>query len=304
MSTAIRITTVVGLMVLITCCDKTTNTKNEVKLGHTSPLAPFTSTLKSKNQKLKFLKPMNLKTGMSIARELNKDNISIGILGTTSLVMAMLRNRSLELIAVPMIFPKRFDYYIKDLREENFNITGKKIAVPYASTMHQQLLAYIKRNNIDEDQITIYNLEPNEIVEAWNKEKIDVAVIWPPYPRKFKGKVYKKMVDMPDKEIPSFLGLLVNKNLNRRIQEQVINHIYNSNKLYNTGISGPESILKNEGYLVTNKNLSLVNENFYPNEINQELRLLIKKEISETVNFLYSVKKINYKRDLSEQIRI
>jgi taurine transport system substrate-binding protein len=62
---------------------------------------------------------------------------------------------------------------IKDLK-------GKKVGVPFASTAHYSLLAALKQNGLKESDLTIVDLEPQDILAAWTRGDLAAAYSWLP----------------------------------------------------------------------------------------------------------------------------
>jgi taurine transport system substrate-binding protein len=70
----------------------------------------------------------------------------------------------------------RKDSGIKSLKD----VVGKKIAVPFGSTSHFSLLSGLKSEGIDPSKVTILDLQPPDILAAWQRTDIDGAFIWNP----------------------------------------------------------------------------------------------------------------------------
>lgn len=51
---------------------------------------------------------------------------------------------------------------VKDLK-------GKKVATPFVSTAHYQLMAIMKVNGVDAKDVNVMNLRPPEIAAAWER---------------------------------------------------------------------------------------------------------------------------------------
>ncbi|GGG56119.1 taurine ABC transporter substrate-binding protein [Paenibacillus radicis (ex Gao et al. 2016)] len=60
------------------------------------------------------------------------------------------------------------------------DLAGKKIAVPFGSTTHFSLLAALKQEGVDPKSVTILDLQPPDIVAAWQRKDIDGAFVWQP----------------------------------------------------------------------------------------------------------------------------
>ena len=62
---------------------------------------------------------------------------------------------------------------IKDLK-------GKKVATPFVSTAHYQLMVALKLDGVDPKSVNVMNMRPPEIAAAWERGDIDAAFIWDP----------------------------------------------------------------------------------------------------------------------------
>ena len=94
---------------------------------------------------------------------------------------------------------------VKDLK-------GKKVATPFVSTAHYQLMAIMKVNGVDAKDVNVMNLRPPEIAAAWERGDIDAAFIWDPVLSKIKGngKVIKTSKTIGKRGFSTFDGLIVN----------------------------------------------------------------------------------------------
>lgn len=94
---------------------------------------------------------------------------------------------------------------VKDLK-------GKKVATPFVSTAHYQLMAVMKTEGVDAKAVNVMNLRPPEIAAAWERGDIDAAFIWDPVLTKIKGngKVIETSKTIGRRGFPTFDGLIVN----------------------------------------------------------------------------------------------
>jgi taurine transport system substrate-binding protein len=60
------------------------------------------------------------------------------------------------------------------------DLSGKKIAVPFGSTTHFSLLSALKKEGVDPSTVSILDLQPPDIVAAWQRKDIDGAFVWQP----------------------------------------------------------------------------------------------------------------------------
>ncbi|MDR1037904.1 MAG: ABC transporter substrate-binding protein [Deltaproteobacteria bacterium] len=62
---------------------------------------------------------------------------------------------------------------VKDLK-------GKKVATPFASTAHYSLLAALLQEGVDPSDVTILDLQTQDILATWIRGDIDGAYVWTP----------------------------------------------------------------------------------------------------------------------------
>ena len=60
------------------------------------------------------------------------------------------------------------------------DLKGKRIAAPFASTTHFHLLFALEQFGIDPGEVSLVNMQPPEIAEAWEGARIDAAFVWDP----------------------------------------------------------------------------------------------------------------------------
>ncbi|MGH7186557.1 MAG: ABC transporter substrate-binding protein, partial [Pseudomonadota bacterium] len=92
-------------------------------------------------------------------------------------------------------------------------LKGKKVAVPFVSTAHYQLLAALKHAGVNAKDVNVLNLRPPEIGAAWQRGDLDAAFIWDPVLTKIKGngKVIADSTAIGKLGYPTFDGVDVNK---------------------------------------------------------------------------------------------
>ena len=93
------------------------------------------------------------------------------------------------------------------------DLKGKKVATPFVSTSHYQLLAAIADAGLTTKDVQVLNMKPPEIAAAWERGDIDAAFIWDPALARIKanGKVLATSGDIAKKGKPTFDAFMVNK---------------------------------------------------------------------------------------------
>jgi taurine transport system substrate-binding protein len=59
-------------------------------------------------------------------------------------------------------------------------LVGAKVGTPFGSTAHYSLLAALELNDIDPTKVEIIDLQPPDILAAWQRGDIDAAYVWNP----------------------------------------------------------------------------------------------------------------------------
>jgi taurine transport system substrate-binding protein len=60
------------------------------------------------------------------------------------------------------------------------DLNGKKVATPFVSTSHYQLLVGLQLKDVEPKSVNVLNLRPQEIAAAWERGDIYAAFIWDP----------------------------------------------------------------------------------------------------------------------------
>ncbi|MEP7056748.1 MAG: taurine ABC transporter substrate-binding protein [Caldimonas sp.] len=92
------------------------------------------------------------------------------------------------------------------------DLVGKKVATPFVSTAHYQLMVGMKLDGVDVNKVNVMNMRPPEIAAAWERGDIDATFIWDPVLSRVKGngKVIATSGDIGARGYPTFDGLIVN----------------------------------------------------------------------------------------------
>lgn len=138
----------------------------------------FDEYFKEKGIKTKF---MFFDSGVAANKALSSNSIDFAEMGYTNGVVALATDIPAELIWIhevlgtneALVTPK--DSGITDVKQ----LKGKKIATPFSSTSHFSLLQALKLAGIEND-VTLLDMETNDIVAAWERGDLDAAYTWEP----------------------------------------------------------------------------------------------------------------------------
>jgi taurine transport system substrate-binding protein len=85
-------------------------------------------------------------------------------------------------------------------------LKGKTIGTPFGSTSHFSLLAALKEAGLSESDVTLVDLEPADILAAWQRGDIQAAYVWSPTLDEIKkdGTVLADSAELSAKGYPTF----------------------------------------------------------------------------------------------------
>jgi taurine transport system substrate-binding protein len=93
------------------------------------------------------------------------------------------------------------------------DLKGKKVATPFVSTSHFQLLYALQKAGVKPSDVQILNMRPPEIAAAWARGDLDATFIWDPVLAQVKknGKVLTTSGDVCKQGACTFDGLIVTR---------------------------------------------------------------------------------------------
>jgi taurine transport system substrate-binding protein len=191
--------------------------QKEVTFAHQDMLIPWRTVMESGELEKATGYKINWRMfggGGDVIRAMASGDVQIGEVGSSPIAAAASQGQDIKLIwilddiadAEALIARNGSGINgIKDLK-------GKKIATPFVSTSHYQLMLAMKLEGVDPKGVNVMNMRPPEIAAAWERGDIDAAFIWEPALSKIKGngKVITSSGEIGKKGFPTFDGLVVN----------------------------------------------------------------------------------------------
>ena len=151
-----------------------------------------------------------------ISSALASGDVPVGVLGSTGITAATTRGVDIQLFWILDNIGKSEALVARNgsgiTKPED--LIGKKVAVPFVSTSHFHLLVGLtKLWKMDPRKVNILNMQPPQIVAAWQRGDIDAAYVWPPALTEIEktGKVITDSAEIGAKSVPTFDGLVVGK---------------------------------------------------------------------------------------------
>ena len=191
--------------------------KKEVTFAHQDMLVPLRAVMESGELEKTTGYKINWRMfggGGDVIKAMASGDVQIGEAGSSPIVAAVSQGQDvrhfwiLDDIADAEALIARSGSKINGIKD----LKGKKVATPFVSTAHYQLMAILKVEGVDAKGVNVMNMRPPEIAAAWERGDIDAAFIWDPVLTKIKGngKVIASSKTIGAKGFPTFDGLIVN----------------------------------------------------------------------------------------------
>ncbi len=191
--------------------------KKEVTFAHQDMLVPLRTVMESGELEKTTGYKINWRMfggGGDVIKAMASGDVQIGEAGSSPLTAAASQGQDIKLfwilddIADAEALIARNGSGVNGIKD----LKGKKVATPFVSTSHYQLMAAMKLEGLDAKTVNVMNMRPPEIAAAWERGDIDAAFIWDPVLSKIKGngKAIASSASIGAKGYPTFDGIVVN----------------------------------------------------------------------------------------------
>jgi len=207
----------VAAAALMVCGSVFAQAKKEVTFAHQDMLVPLRTVMESGELEKATGYKINWRMfggGGDVIKAMASGDVQLGEAGSSPITAAASQGQDIKLfwilddIADAEALIVRNGSGINSVKD----LKGKKVATPFVSTAHYQLMAVMKTDGVDAKSVNVMNLRPPEIAAAWERGDIDAAFIWDPVLSKIKGngKVIETSKTIGARGFPTFDGLIVN----------------------------------------------------------------------------------------------
>ena len=153
--------------------------------------------------------------GGDVIRAMASGDVQLGEVGSTGIATAISQGMDVELFWILEDIAAAEALVVRNGSNINkiADLKGKKIATPFVSTSHFQLLYALDKAGIKPSDAQILNMRPPEIAAAWGRGDIDATFIWDPVltTAKKDGKVLMTSGDICKQGAFTFDGLIVTR---------------------------------------------------------------------------------------------
>jgi taurine transport system substrate-binding protein len=121
-------------------------------------------------------------SGTDVIAAMASGDVKLAELGSSPFAIAATQGVDIEAFMLDYVIGTSESLIVRDGTdiETLADLKGKRVATPVGSTAHFSLIGALKHANINEKDLTIMNMPPDQITAAWQQGAIDAAFIWPP----------------------------------------------------------------------------------------------------------------------------
>lgn len=156
---------------------------------------------KDSNVKVQYV---SFNSGRDVNTGMASGGIDVGLIGSVGVAVGIAQKLPYQPYFIHSVIGEAEALVVKKNINSISDIRGKKIAVPFGSTSHFTFLSLLKLEKIPEKELTILDLQPQDMVAAWQRGDIDGGYIWYPNLPKLvesNGKILVTSADMTERGV-------------------------------------------------------------------------------------------------------
>lgn len=119
-------------------------------------------------------------SGRDVNTAIASGSIDIGLVGSSPAAAGLAQGLPYDVIAIYDVIGDSEALAVRDSIKSFADLKGKKLGAPFGSTTHYSLLQVLKLNNIGQDEVTLLDFNPSDLLAAWTRGDLDGAYVWQP----------------------------------------------------------------------------------------------------------------------------
>ncbi|MBW4460095.1 MAG: ABC transporter substrate-binding protein [Nodosilinea sp. WJT8-NPBG4] len=143
-------------------------------------------------------------SGRDVNTAFAANGIDFGLAGSVPVAVGISQGLPYEVYFIHDVIGDAEALAVRDGIASTKDLVGKKVAVPFGSTTHFSLLALLEQDGVDSASLTLLDLQPQDLVAAWQRGDIDAAYVWEPHLTRLVsdgGKVLITSADLADRGV-------------------------------------------------------------------------------------------------------
>ena len=164
--------------------------------------------------------------GTDVIAAMASGDVVLSELGSSPLAIAASQGVDLQLISFSDVIGKAESLIVTNASgiSSLADLKGKRVAVPVGSTAHFSLMGALQHEGIDQNDVTIISMPPDQIAAAWGQGSIDAAWIWQPVQSEIlkTGKLLIGADQTAEWGFPTFDGWVVNREFGEANKDKIV----------------------------------------------------------------------------------
>jgi taurine transport system substrate-binding protein len=121
-------------------------------------------------------------SGRDVNTAMAAGSIDLGLVGSSPAAAGLATGVPYEVVWIYDVIAENEALVVKkDRNIKKFaDLAGKKVAAPFGSTTHYHLLVAFKVFNLDPKKATVLDMQPPDMLAAWQRGDIDAGFVWEP----------------------------------------------------------------------------------------------------------------------------
>lgn len=172
-------------------------------------------------------------SGRDVNTAIASGSIDIGLVGSSPAAAGLAQGLPYDVIALYDVIGDSEALAVRDSIKSFADLKGKKLGAPFGSTTHYSLLQVLKLNNIAQDEVTLLDFNPSDLLAAWTRGDIDGAYVWQPTLQKLYDDGGAKLIgsdEVAAQGFPTFDVAVATRDFSSQYPEVVAVYVQNLSK--------------------------------------------------------------------------
>ncbi|MGF1514499.1 MAG: ABC transporter substrate-binding protein [Elainellaceae cyanobacterium] len=143
-------------------------------------------------------------SGRDVNTAMAGQNVDMALLGSVGVGVGIAQGLPYEVFFIHDVIGEAEALAVKDGISEVADLAGTTLAVPFGSTTHFVLLSLMEMEGLGSQDVTVLDLQPQDMVAAWQRGDIDGGYVWYPHLQRMLdegGSVLITSADMSDRGV-------------------------------------------------------------------------------------------------------
>lgn len=125
---------------------------------------------------------VQIESGRELNTALAAGSVDLGLGGSSTTVAGIVQGLPAEVFWIYDIIGENEALVVRKESgiETASDLVGKRVAAPFGATTHYHLLVALQVNNVPADEVTILDMQPPDMLAAWQRGDIDAGFVWEP----------------------------------------------------------------------------------------------------------------------------